>query len=168
VGPVPAALATKLLGHDRQVAAWSGYYFANLQIDGLTVPVLGATPHSPVAPPLLAGHGFEATNQIVLGAETMAKLGKFVGDVVRVAYLATRPTSLRIVGVATMPTVGIGGITSHLTVGSGAIVPYQLIPPSVRNQFGLSPPEPNALFVRLRLGTDPVAARRLSTASTRK
>ena len=160
VAPVPAALATRLLGQDRQVAAWSGYYFANLQIDGLSVPVLGATPHSAVAPPLLAGHGFEATNQIVLGAETMAQLGKSVGDVVRVAYGATRPTPLRIVGTATMPTVGIGGITSHLTVGTGAIVPYQLIPPSVRNQFGLSPPGPNALFVRLRPGVDPVSARR--------
>jgi hypothetical protein len=160
VAPVPAALSTKLLGQDQQVAAWSGYYFANLQIDGLTVPVLGATAHSSVAPPLLAGHGFEATNQIVLGAETMAQLGKSVGAVVRVAYGATRPTTLRIVGTATMPTVGIGGITSHLTVGTGAIVPYQLIPPSVRNQFGLSPPGPNALFVRLRPGVDPVSARR--------
>jgi ABC-type antimicrobial peptide transport system permease subunit len=59
-----------------------------------------------------------------------------------------------------MPTVGIGGITSHLTVGTGAIVPYQLIPPSVRNQFGLSPAGPNAVFVRLRPGVDPVSARR--------
>ena len=65
-----------------------------------------------------------------------------------------------------MPTVGIGGVTSHLTVGTGAIVPYQLIPPSVRNQFGLSPLRPNALFVQLRPGVTPCPHVELSIAST--
>jgi hypothetical protein len=159
-GPVPADRAAAVLRRDPQVAAWSGYYFANLQVDGQTIPVLGATPHEPVAPPILAGHGFNGPGQIVLGPGTLAELHLAIGNTVTVGYGATRPERLRIVGTATMPVVGIGGLSSHVSMGTGAIVSYQLIPPTVRNQFDLSPPGPNAIFVRLRTGTDAAAARR--------
>ncbi|MGD0945018.1 MAG: hypothetical protein ABR972_12195 [Acidimicrobiales bacterium] len=33
-------MAGRLLDHDPDVAAWTGYKFADAQIDGLTVPVL--------------------------------------------------------------------------------------------------------------------------------
>ena len=77
-----------------------------------------------------------------------------VGDTVTVRYGTTAPHSLRIVGTATMPAVGIAGVTGHPSMGTGAVVPYQLIPASVRNQFAVTPTGPNAVFVRLKPGVN--------------
>jgi hypothetical protein len=41
--------------HDPAVAAWTGIYFATFNIDGLTVPVIGASLNAPVGPLLLGG-----------------------------------------------------------------------------------------------------------------
>ena len=66
-GDIPAKQSATLLDHDASVAAWSGYCFGNLEINGLTVPVLGGSPGAAVAPPILSGHGLDAPDQIVLG-----------------------------------------------------------------------------------------------------
>jgi len=160
VGDVPAAQSAILLDHDPLVAAWSGYWFGTLQLDGHAVPVIGGTPKEAVGPPVLTGHGFDAADQIVLGPGTLAQLHKRVGDTVTVRYGTTAPHSLRIVGTATMPAVGIGGVTGHPSMGTGAVVPYQIIPESVRNQFAVTPTGPNALFVRLKPGVNSAAALR--------
>jgi len=160
VGDVPAAQSASLLDHDPQVAAWSGYWFGTLQIDGLAVPVMGGTPKEAVGPPVLAGHRVDAPGQIVLAPGTLAQLHTRVGDTVTVRYGTTTPHSLRIVGTATMPAVGIGGVTGHPSMGTGAVVPYQLIPESVRNQFAVSPTGPNAVFVRLKPGVSAAASAR--------
>jgi hypothetical protein len=160
VGDIPAAPSATLLDHDPSVEAWSGYWFGNLQIDGLTVPVLGGSPGAPVAPPILTGHGFDGPDQIVLGPGTLAQIHKAVGDSVSVRYGTTTPHLLRIVGTATMPAVGVGGVTGHASMGTGAVVPFQLLPASVRNQFSVSPAGPNAEFVRLKPGTNAKTALR--------
>ena len=160
VGDIPAAQSATLLDHDPSVAAWSGYWFGNLQIDGLTVPVLGGSPGATVAPPILTGHGFDGPGQIVLGPGTLAQIHKSVGDSVTVRYGTTTPHLLRIVGTATMPAVGVGGVTGHASMGTGAVVPYQLLPASVRNQFSVSPAGPNAEFVRLKPGANAKTALR--------
>jgi hypothetical protein len=159
-GDIPAAQSATLLDHDPSVAAWSGYWFGNLKIDDLTVPVLGGSPGASVAPPILTGHGFDRPGQIVLGPGTLAQLHKSVGDTVTVSYGTTTPHLLRIVGTATMPAVGVAGVTGHASMGTGAVVPYQLLPASVRNQFNLSPAGPNAEFVRLKSGADAKTALR--------
>jgi hypothetical protein len=141
------------------VASSSSYYFGNLQIDGRTVPALGGTPGAPVGPPVLSGHGFDGSGEVVLGAETMAQLHKHVGDTVEVGYGAVRPAPLRIVGTATMPAIGVSGVTGHLSMGTGAEVDYHLIPASVRNSFANSPAGPNAVFVRLKPGVTTTSAR---------
>ncbi len=153
-GDVPAAQSARLLDHDPSVAAWNGYWFGNLQVDGRTVPVLGTSPRPSVAPPVLSGHGFDGPNQIVLGPETLAQLHVAVGDTVSVRYGTTAVHRLRIVGTATMPAVGVGGVTGHASMGTGAVVPYQLLPASERNQFDLTPSGPNAVFIRLKPGAD--------------
>ncbi len=160
VGDVPAAQSASLLDHDPQVAAWSAYWFGTLQIDGVAVPVIAGTPKEAVAPPVLTGHAFDATDQIVLGPGTLAQLHKVVGDTVTVRYGTTAPHALRIVGTATMPAVGIGGVTGHPSMGTGAVAPYQLLPESVRNQFAVTPTGPNAVFVRLKPGVNAAAAAR--------
>jgi hypothetical protein len=160
IGDIPQHQAGALLDHDRQVSAWSGYFFTNLEVDGYTVPVLGGTPRSPVAPPLLTGHGLESPDQIVLGVATLAQLHKVVGDTVTVSYGTTSPTRLLIVGTATMPAVGVSGVGGHLEMGTGAIVDYQLIPPPVRNPADTTPLGPNAIFVRFRPGVTADRARK--------
>jgi len=139
---LPAHQSASLLAHDRYVTAASGVYFAKAQIDGTSFPIIGAGLHSAVAPPLLSGHGLQEPNQIVLGGETMALLGKHVGDTVELSGGRGKSTRLKIVGTATLPAlVGPG-------MGVGAIIDYRLIPPAVRNTQGSAVPGPNAYFVR--------------------
>jgi hypothetical protein len=128
-GDIPGAQAASMLDHDQSVAAWSGYYFGNLQVDGRTVPVIGGSPGAAVAPPVLTGHGFDGPGQIAVAPGTLAAIHKVVGDTVSVGYGTTAPRRLRIVGTTTMPAVGVGGITGHPSLGTGAVVPYQLFPP---------------------------------------
>lgn len=158
-GNIPQQQAAQLLDHDPYVAAWTGVYFSILRIDGQTVPILGESPNAPVGPPLLTGHALEAPDQAVLGATTLAQLHKHVGDTVEASYATvTIPTRLRIVGMATMPAVG-PGLSLHLSMGTGALVSDQLIPAHIRNNGSGAPPGPNGIFVRLRPGADPAAAR---------
>lgn len=77
-----------------------------MQIDNQEVPVIGADPGVTISPPLLSGHGFDAPNQVVLGALTLAQLHKRVGETVEVRAAGTATTRLRIVGTATMPAFG--------------------------------------------------------------
>jgi len=159
-GDIPAAQSATLLDHDTSVAAWSGYWFGNLQIDGLTVPVLGGSPGASVRPPILTGHGLERSGQIVLGPGTLAQIHKSVGDTVVVRYGTTIKHLLRIVGTATMPAVGVAGVTGHASMGTGAVVSYQLLPASERDQFSQSPVGPNVEFVRLKPGAGATTALR--------
>ena len=152
---IPLPQATQLLDGDPDIAAWSGFYFAVLTIDGQTVPVIGSDPNAPVAPPVLSGHGLDGADQIVLGGTTLAQLHKHVGDSVEVSSATASPTQLEIVGTATLPTIGQG---LHPTMGTGALLAYELIPASARNVWEDRVEGPNAIFVRFRDGTDPRAA----------
>jgi len=143
--------ADALLSRDPAVAGWTGIYFATARIDGQTVPVIGMSPHSPVAPPLLSGHGLDTAGQVVLGSATLAQLHKRVGDVVTVETGGARTFLVRIAGTATLPSLGAPG-TLHTEMGTGAVFSYQLIPGAVSGQ-------PNEILVSLRPGADPGAAR---------
>jgi ABC-type antimicrobial peptide transport system permease subunit len=69
---------------------------------------------------------------------------------------------LKIVGTATLPTIGVGGL-NHLEMGTGAVLSYKLIPPGERNLFDV-PAGPNAILIRLK----PHANRRVALASLNK
>ena len=155
LGDIPAKGAATLLNKDPYVQAWTGVYFGNLTIDGQAVPVMGATPGAEFGPPLLTGHGFRSKNQVVLGAATLAQLKKKVGETVYVDNGAST-TKLTIVGTATLPTIGVGGL-DHIEMGSGALLSYQLIPPGERNLYDV-PPGPNAILVRVKPGASHTAA----------
>ncbi len=154
LGDIPTAQAGPLLDHDRDVAAWSGVYFGTLSIGGENVPVLGTTPGAAVAPPVLSGTALRAPDQIVMGAATLAGLHEHVGNWVTVSAPGSAPVRLRIVGTATLPAIGIGGI-NHLEMGTGAVVSHTLIPVSQTNLFDLPVAGPNAILVR----TTPEAGR---------
>jgi hypothetical protein len=159
--PVPPQ-SLSLLTKDPLVAAWSGVKFADVEIDGQTVPVLISTPHPSVSPPVLSGHALEAGGQVVLGGATLAALHKRVGQRVSVSYgdrsdapFYVPPTSLVIVGTATLPTVGEPQ-SLHTSMGTGAIIAGSLLPPAFKK--ALEQPlttlnGPAEVFVRLRAGT---------------
>ena len=159
LGDIPAHNVARLLDADPLVGGWTGVYYSTLQIDGINVPVMGGSPHASVGPPLLSGHGFEASNEVVLGADTLAQLHKHVGDSVAVGAPGARLVTLRIAGTATMPSIGVVG-SSHLEMGSGALLSYTLIPPKARNVFDVPQTGPNAVLVRFKKGADAAAGLR--------
>jgi FtsX-like permease family/MacB-like periplasmic core domain len=159
LGDIPGQKATKLLNADPLVQSWSGVSYSSLRLDGINVPVLGGTPGAAVAPPLLSGHGLNAGNQIVLGAVTLAQLHKRLGDTVVVRSAHGRPVSLRVVGTATLPPIGVAG-SSHLEMGTGALLSYRLIPAAARNLFEVTP-GPNAILIRTQGGPSSAALRSL-------
>ena len=150
VGVMPLAATKRELNGDPDVAAWSGVDFAQLQIDGKTVSVLGESPGASVTPPLLSGHNLDAPGQVVLGAKTLSQLHKHVGSMVVVSDSTGKSTALRIVGTATFPAVGG---SQHTELGTGALLDFHLIPKSARNIFSLPGGGPNAEFVRLKSPT---------------
>ncbi len=159
-----------VLDHDPDVAAWAGSNLANAQIDGQSFPILLSSTNAALSPPILSGHALEAKSQIVLGAATLSELHKHVGNTVVVSY-GTRedapvyvpPTHLKIVGTATLPTVGYTSfIADHTSMGTGAVVPKGIEPAAF--QRALHKPDPNfdgpeMVFVRLRSGVSAAAGR---------
>jgi ABC-type antimicrobial peptide transport system permease subunit len=162
LGDIPAHNVARLLDADPSVGGWTGVYFSTLQIDGMNVPVMGGSPNAAVGPPLLSGHSFDGVDQVVLGAGTLAQLHKHVGDTVTVGGTGRGLTTLRIVGTATLPSIGVAG-SSHLEMGTGALLSYTLIPPKARNVFDVQQPGPNAILVRFTKGANAATA----TASLR-
>jgi hypothetical protein len=155
LGDIPAVPVATMLNRDPYVKAWSGVYFSTLLIDGQIVPTMGTSPRAEVEPPLLSGHAFEKLDQVVLGAATLAQLHKKLGDTVEVGAAGAATTPLKIVGTATLPSIGIGG-TNHLEMGSGAVLSYKLIPPGARDLYDV-PPGPNAVLVRVKPGANHAA-----------
>jgi hypothetical protein len=160
IAPVPGSQAASLLGHDRSVAAWSGVIFGGTaSVEGQEIPVIGQRAYAAVSPPVLSGHGLEASNQVVLGGATLSALHERIGDTIKVG-IAGETTRLLIVGTATMPTIGeqLGGL--HPTMGTGALVSSTLIPASLSNPNGVEPTGPSALLVRLQSRADPALSLR--------
>ena len=153
-GNVTLSKACAILDQDDHVAAWSGVYFGSDTIAGHDLPLLGIDPGSAVTPPVLEGRPIQHRNEAVLGGATAVALGKKIGDEITLAGDG-RPHVVRIVGIATLPTIGVvhGGRTS---LGVGVLVTHQLLPGyhrditnTKRGNFG-----PNAIFIRYRTGTD--------------
>jgi len=157
LGDIPAHNVARLLDADPLVGGWTGVYFSTLQINGVNVPVLGGSPDAAVGPPLLSGHAFDGVNQVVLGASTLAQLHKRVGETVKVGGTGKGTTTLRIVGTATLPSIGVAG-SSHLEMGTGALLSYTLIPPKARNVFDVQQAGPNAVLVRFKKGANQARA----------
>ena len=155
-GPVPnQAVAT--LRHDPAVTSFSGVSFVTMQLDGVEVPTLLSTHpgREPVGPPILSGHALSSSHQIVLGAATLAQLHKRIGDTVDLRYVPgypRDPIALRIVGVATLPAIGIAeGL--HTSMGIGASVPADAGPVTESlGPQGYAPAcnGPNMVFLRVR------------------
>jgi hypothetical protein len=92
------------------------------------------------------------------GSATLAHLHKRIGNTVVVQGDGIPKVRLQIVGTATLPTIGtVLGV--HPSMSTGALIPTSAAPASLLDQFG-PVSGPNALFIRLRPGSDPTVARR--------
>jgi hypothetical protein len=161
-GDIPQGAATALLTRDPDVGHFTGAYFAGVSIDGQSVPAIGEPARGAIQPPILHGRPLDGQTQIVLGPITLAQLHKHIGQTVRVSAGGTGTTTLTIVGTATLPALGSSGSGAggHLEMGIGAVVPARLVPAILRNPFDDPIPGPNAYFVDVKPGVNPVAARR--------
>jgi len=158
-GNIPLPQARLMLGHDPDIAAWSGAYFDSVEINGHSVPVIAMT-STRVSPPILAGHALAGPAQIVLGPETLALAGGRVGGTVRV-FNGKTTLIMRVAGTATMPAIGVGhGI--HPSLGGGAVLPASALPQDVpaKGVSNRALQGPNTILVRFRPGVDHAAATR--------
>jgi hypothetical protein len=169
-----------LLDHDPEVAAWTGFNYADVQIDGQTIPALIDGAHASLSPPILSGHRIQAKNQIVLGAATLASLHKRIGQSVVVSYGSPKdapiyqpPTHALVVGTATMPAIGTEG-TLHPSMGTGALFSKALFVPALARALVYADPNlngPAIAVVRTRSGITRTAAlsslRRIAGAADR-
>ena len=126
--PVPSRVVQPLLARDTTVASTTGVYFATVEIDGQVVPLLAEPAHAAIAPPVLSGHRLNGPGQVVLGSATLAELHKRVGDTVVVRGDGIPAVRLRVVGTATLPTIG-EVISVHPTMSTGALIPTSAVPP---------------------------------------
>jgi hypothetical protein len=157
---LPAAETAALLDHDPVVAHWSGAYFESVTLDGRPgVPVLAMHPDAAVSPSMLSGHAPDEPSQVVLGPATLASLHAHLGDTVVATVDGRSRIHLRIVGTATLPTIGGSGNPS-LAMGTGAIMASSLFSPSDLNQQGSPVGGPMAVFVAVRPGVSQAAALR--------
>ena len=158
-GNIPLPQARLMLGHDPDIAAWSGAYFDSVEINGHNVPVIAMT-STRVSPPILAGHALAGPAQMVLGPETLALVGGRVGGTVRV-FSGKTTLIMRVAGAATMPAIGVGhGI--HPSLGVGAVLPASALPQDAlaKGVSNRALQGPNTILVRFRPGADQAAATR--------
>lgn len=148
-GSIDLEQAHPVLDDDPDVEAWAPVAYRSTSLDGSDTPLIGVDPANPLVPPILDGRRVMADGEVVLGPDTMAALGKRIGDHVTLGD----STRLAIVGTATFPSVGPlrGSLTS---LGTGAIVPRSNIAAFSDPQAKDSYAPVNTLFLRLRQGVD--------------
>jgi hypothetical protein len=157
---LPAAETAALLDHDPDVAHWAGAYFESVTLDGQSgVSVLAMSPGAAVSPSMLSGHAPDKASQIALGPSTLASLHAHVGDTVVADVDGHTKIHLRIVGTATLPTIGGSGDPS-LEMGSGAVMASSLFSATDLNQQGSPLGGPMAVFIAVRPGVSQAAALR--------
>lgn len=147
--PGPTA---EILGKDPDVQAWGGAFFGGDQVDRQNLPLLGIDIDSAVRPPIRQGRMIERDTEIVLGTSTITQLHKHIGDTVR----TSGGRALRIVGTATLPTIGPRH-GDHTSLGIGGVVESKQVPGYDRNITGTGEYGPNVVFVRFRSGADKAA-----------
>jgi hypothetical protein len=166
-GPIPPQSQTAL-AHDPDVASWTPVgEIALVHIDALSVPALTGQPNAPLTPPILSGHSLDAPDEVILGTATLAQLHKHVGDTVTVSYglpkdapLWVAPTRVRIVGTATLPTIGGVFGDQHTSMSSGAM--FTDVPGAVALTEATKANEgklygPGMIWVQLKHGIAPAA-----------
>jgi len=125
-GSLPPKVMDNLIGSEPAVDGWSLFTFNDLTVDGVGVPALGIDRRrGAVEPPVVTGRTAAGPKEIALGVTTLSRLGKRVGDRVRVTK-GDQSDELTIVGAVTFPAIGRGG-ADHTSLGRGALVTYDTL-----------------------------------------
>ena len=155
---LPGATTATLLAHDHDVARFTGVYFETGAVDGQRVGTLAMRPGAPVSPSMLSGVGLGSAHDIVLGPGTLAAVHKQVGQTVLFRTRAAGAVPLRIVGTATLPTIGGSGQPT-MGMGTGAVVASSLFSAGDLNQQASPIAGPMAELISVRPGVPPATAR---------
>ena len=153
-GNIDVGDATAIFAADPHIAAWSGAYFGDIDIDGVAVSALGMEGQSPVTPPIVRGRMIQSDEEIVLGDGTAASLRTHTGDEVTITDASGSAHQARVVGIAIFPSIGRIH-TAHVSLGAGAVVGSRFVPHD-RDITGVPAAGlgPNVIFLRFRAGTD--------------
>ena len=107
---------------------------------------------------MLSGQALASPSQVVLGPATLAALHVHLGDTVA-AQVDGRRLPLRVVGTATLPTIGGSG-QPNLAMGSGAVMATSLFSATDLNQQGSPVAGPMAAFIVVKHGVSHATALR--------
>ncbi|HXB38437.1 MAG TPA: FtsX-like permease family protein [Acidimicrobiales bacterium] len=155
---LPGATTASLLAHDHDVAHFAGVYFVDAAVDGQHVGTLAMRPGAPISPSMLSGVGLGSAHDIVLGPATLAAVHKQVGQTVLFRSSTGGAVPLRIVGTATLPTIGGSG-QPDMGMGTGAVVASSLFSAGDLNQQGSPIAGPMAELISVRPGVPAATAR---------
>jgi hypothetical protein len=164
---VPREQLDQLLGGDPDVAAYAGGAYGRVRVDGVAVPAVGLLDmRGSVSLTLAAGRPASGPDEIVLGAATLDRLHRSVGDSVVVQGSGSAHT-MRVVGRAVFPVLGLGDFApTSLGEGAAVTVPaLDAVGGSAIAQFGAGPqgaPTSDLSFalIRFKPGVDAAAAQR--------
>jgi hypothetical protein len=154
---LPGATTASLLAHDHDVAHFAGVYFVDAAVDGQHVGTLAMRPGAPISPSMLSGVGLGSAHDIVLGPATLAAVHKQVGQTVLFRSPTGGAVPLRIVGTATLPTIGGSG-QPNMGMGTGAVVASSLFSAGDLNQQGSPIAGPMAELIAVRPGVPAATA----------
>jgi putative ABC transport system permease protein len=144
-GPDAAEEARAFFEGERAIAAYTLASFAEAQIDGRRVGVLGLDPVRGlvVGPTVIDGRLPRASGEALLATRTMVDLHRRVGDVVTVG-VGHRRGHVRVVGRGVIP-----DLSDALRLGHGAVLTYQGL-------LRLQRQAPrNVVFMRFSAGVNP-------------
>ena len=143
----PATHRPPWLAANPHIGAYSAVWFSDVRVDGTLLGAAGFdTSGGRVFPTLVEGREPSSPDEVVLGATTLRRLGRRLGQTVQVE--AGRPAAMRVVGRSALVT------TDSETAGEGVILTIE----------GLRRLEPDrgtgygSFYVRYAPGADPEAA----------
>lgn len=167
-GSLSPTVMNGLIEAEPEVDGWSMLAFNDLTVAGVAVPTVGIDRRrGAVEPPVVSGRAVAGPREIALGVTTLSRIGKSVGDLVRVAK-GDQVEDLRIVGAVTFPAIGRGG-ADHTSLGRGALVTYDTLARLASPGLNCSESEeaicPNAVVFDVSPGKDGEAVtRRIASA----
>jgi ABC-type antimicrobial peptide transport system permease subunit len=164
-GAITATLAAELLSHDPAVIQYAAGDYGQLTVAGKLVAAVGIDPiRGGGYLTMLSGQAPSAPDEIALGAQTLRAIHRQVGQTVQVAVNRTSTSgpvivrTMRIVGVAVLPSFGRGGF-APTDLGIGAAVPASVLSePFAGAHCTQHETCYNFLLLRYRPGTDLNAA----------
>lgn len=157
--PESAQAGARALAASPDVEAFVGYNEQSVFLDGMFVAVAGFDGDA-ITPRVLSGRAPAADDEIALGADTLRRLGKSVGETVDMSIDERKRETLTIVGVITPP----AGLTDAMALDSGGTTTLQALQNVVSTEEDSEILQVYVYFVRLKPGVDLYAARdRLQT-----